>query len=177
MADKKIRIECPKCKTKLLIRYAEGIEKKKIVCPKCKEKSIVADCKTCEEEQQEEVKTQINTGWYTPTKTIGQLVYSNGSEMQVFKLKEGVNIIGRSTTGKSLATILVDDHSKVLSRRHFIITVKEEGAYYEHELCLANTNVNKTMLNSEQLTEDDVIIMNFGDTVRCGIHRFELMEQ
>lgn len=176
MAEK-LKLECPKCKTKLLIRYQEGIEKKNIICPKCKTKSVVANCNPQREQEPSDADTQVLNGWYMPTKTIGQLVYSRGSEMQVFELKEGVNIIGRKTEGKSMATIQIEDPQKTLSRRHLILTVKEVENHYEHELAMANTKTNRTTLNGDTLEAEDIIVLNYGDVIRCGAHRFEFTEK
>lgn len=172
--SKVVKIECPKCKQTLVVNYTDGLERKSILCPKCHTKSKIQNCKFDMEEKEEE--TTISSSWYRPTKCVGALLYDNGKEIEVFHLIEGINTVGRkSDTTK--ASIQVCDNEKVISREHFKIdVVKTDNSIVEHRFSLIKSEVNETTLNGEIVYDEDVIVLNYDDIIRCKGKSFKFME-
>jgi len=168
------KIECPKCKKTIVVDYVDGIETKSIICPNCHIKSKILNCNYELVDKVEE--TTVSTSWYRPTECVGDLVYDNGNSIEVFHLTEGINIIGRKSNAKTNASILVNDDEKVISREHFKIeVVKTDGTIVEHRLSLVKAGVNDTTLNGAILYEEDIIVLNFDDVIRCKGKSFKFL--
>ena len=170
-----VKLTCPKCNTHLTINNHTDLERKKVTCPRCKTTSSIADFKPqCIES---DLSTKISNSWYNPTYKIGYLVYSQNEEIQIFRLKEGFNCIGRQSDSHYEGTIQIIDASMTLSREHFHINVVKIGECFEHRISLASDSVNTTLLNGLPLFPEDIIVLNYGDTILCHSHRFDFVEQ
>lgn len=170
--SKIVKIECPSCGKTLVVRYMEGLESKSILCPKCQAKSKVQDCHCVMEEKNDE--TEISSSWYRPTECVGDLIYCHGDEIEIYHLKKGINVIGRKSK-QGGATIQVEDEENVISREHLRIEViRTTEEVVEHRVSLAKANVNETFLNGEMLHEQDIIVLNFEDVIKCKNKQFKI---
>lgn len=170
-----VKLVCPKCNTHLTISNHTDLEGKKVTCPRCKTTAIITDFKP--QYIESDLSTKISESWYNPTYKIGYLVYSQSEEIQIFRLKEGFNCIGRQSDSHCTETIQIPDASMTLSREHFYINVVKVGNCFEHRISLASDSVNTTLLNGQPLFPEDIIVLNYGDTISCYNHRFDFIEQ
>lgn len=97
--------------------------------------------------------------------TIGRLLLPGCT--QPVQLKIGSNIIGRKANS-STATILVDDPSRMMSRTHFYINVRQSVTGMFHSFYLTPGAKNPTFLNGNKVDPDDKYFLNDGDRIRIG---------
>ncbi len=170
-----VKLVCPQCNAQLTINYSDNLERKNVTCPRCKTKAFIADYNPQRIEL--DLVTKISESWYNPTYKMGYLVYYQKEDIQVLRLKEGLNCIGRQADDNRTGIIQIPDTSMTLSREHFYINVVKVGERFEHRISLASDSLNTTLLNGLPLYPEDIIVLNYGDIISCCDHRFDFCEQ
>lgn len=177
-----IKIKCPNCGAVLAVKKTAGIEGKSLTCPVCKENSPYNSFKPIIERKQEEhteypkeygasadyhnehtTNTEINENL---NYTLGQLK-AIASNIPLFRLKTGKNIIGRKATASMADFQIPTNDSKRLSREHLIIEVKKiPGKGFVHFASLYKMKSNATFINNERLEYGDCVVLQHGDILK-----------
>jgi pSer/pThr/pTyr-binding forkhead associated (FHA) protein len=135
-------------------------------CPKCKHPVPVSllSQKEGEETSSDTVlirSVKSNTGQIT-------VLFDNETPQQVFRLCEGVSIIGRQSSKPSRATISIQTADKTMSREHIRVEVKKDGkGGYKHYLS-DNNSKNHTLYNSNNLEDGEQVVLNDNDEIIIG---------
>lgn len=164
-----IAVKCPHCQVGLKVDEGKiplGITSFK--CPKCK-KPIPVELlakETAPRREAEEPVTEV----VQPVKTsAGRLTVLADADtpQQVFPLHEGVTIAGRKSNA-SKAVIAIETTDKSMSREHIRIEVKKEPkGGYKHYLS-DNNSKNRTLYNSNYLSEGEVVVLSDNDEIVVG---------
>ncbi len=181
----KQKIKCPQCGCVMKAQVVPGMETKNITCPICGHK----DKYTVFYEHMSRVKPPKPSGedtvygnekaQYDGETEVGeqtQIDYGVGTLMVVrnnkavpppFKLKYGMNVIGRNAHN-STATIKIDcpKDSLRMSRAHLDICVERKGGGTLHRAKLHKESVNATYLNSTKMEYGDEFVLKNGDRFR-----------
>lgn len=168
------RIKCPHCGAVLKVVAKAGFENKPLKCPVCSEVSLFKEYKEIIQKTDETMlpnqdndSTSLQAG-KAQQKTINTMIGSIkvlGAKEELYKLKEGKNVIGRmSSSSNADIQIKADNH---LSREHIIIDVKNiPGMGKVHYLSLHKEKVNATFVNDERLMFGDSIVLQNGDRIK-----------
>ncbi len=175
-----IKIKCPYCGAVLAVKKTVGIETKTLKCPVCKESSPYNGFKQVVNKKREE-HTEYPKGHSAASSsdeqmhtklneilnyTLGQLKIVN-SNVPVFRLKVGKNIVGRKATASTADFQIYTGESKRLSREHLSIEVKKvpkKGFVHYASLCKMKSNA--TFINADRLEYGECVILQHGDLLK-----------
>ena len=153
MSNVKYQIECPNCHTRVTVEYFDGIESKQLQCGVCK---LTLPFNSYLKVQRTIVKPV--------TPVIGQLQIKSTGD--IYPLFEGEYIIGRTGTAKEAGLkLVVSDRS--MSRLHLKMKVVKTTLNYYHSVENAE-NQKPTYINGRELQQDEVVYLNYGDTLKMG---------
>ena len=113
----------------------------------------------------EETKMMLDT-----TKEVGWLVvHDEKTSQQTLSLKQGKQIVGRtSEEADKKADLMIDTEDVYMSRKHFIINVEQNASggfdYYLSD----NSAKNKTFLKTKELNKGDEFTLQDGDIIQAG---------
>lgn len=153
MSNKTKKVECPneKCRAILTIPVIDDCEGKMLQCPVCKTRNQLKDFADYEP------KTILSGGH----NTLGNLVYDGKS----YPLLEGRNLIGRMHS-TSCATLQLPTNDNTMSRNHCCIDVVAVGENKFKHIISNTENKNPTMVNEYELKDDDLLVLENGDTIK-----------
>lgn len=161
------QIKCPWCSAVLSVKLQVGSENKSLTCPVCKRSSLLAEYKPYIALQEEHTCYPTASNIVATSEDnalIGRLVILTTG--QVYELKSGENIIGRSAS-VSKANIRLDSLiNKRISREHLIISVTQvNGRGLIHTLSLYKERLNPTAVNGDILAFGDKVVLKHGDII------------
>ena len=177
------RVTCPKCKSTLEVKSAEGITEKSITCPKCGAGLLVRFRKESETTNyesrfnKETGELQQNAHTSNTPSTEGGTVFMNSADSGKmgkllyngvsYPLQIGINTSGRKAT-TSPATVQIATTDRSMSRSHAIIEVSKLYDGRIHTVIRNSENKNPTFVSGHLLIENDRIILNNGDVIQMG---------
>lgn len=170
--DDIIKIKCPRDGGVLTVKRVPGIEDKYVTCPVCNTRMRFTDFTI--------VGAGGNSGNDDDTQYAGMqgagaagaernpvpgMLTMKGQPQKTYKLRPGVNIIGRRATNSN-ATIQIDCPGKRMSREHLVIEVsRQPGEGYIHYARLYKSQVNATFINGLQLEDGDILELYHGNVI------------
>lgn len=161
-------IQCPKCKTKKKIKINEELRGKKIsfLCKTtgCNEKiSTIIPSKT--QSPQARKTIILNTKSDHSVASI-ILMDENGNTPKIYKIKKGINIVGR-IANKTLADIAIESDDRYMSRTHCTITTSSIGENTQY-IIKDYQSKNDTFINGLLLKKEEEIYLQNDDILQLG---------
>lgn len=180
MAGNYIKIKCPQCGAVLSVKPMAGLQTKNVTCPVCKYKGLFTTFKIHAPNQQESNDFSDSTqyagggghGGFSDDTDLGHKFNQSPGQLrvlptgQVFRLKEGRNVIGRQAAHSSANIQLPTGSGRRMSREHIVIDVQNiNGKGMTAYISLFKKEVNKTLVNGNQLVYGDMIVLKDGNVV------------
>lgn len=166
----KLRVKCPNCRSILEIEKTPGVGDKMLTCPICRFRAKVLEFqqqsvgKKQQAESSDDRPTMVNPGMMD--RTIGSLYFGT----KEFALHKGENTIGRKSMAGHAEVQICDEHGEVdmyMSKQHAVIIIREGPIGFQHILKPTRPK-NPIKINSVPLTNEDIIVLQWGDELTFG---------
>jgi len=191
MEEKKVRIQCPKCKTFLNVGNPKNEPMVQFLCPVCKAPLRVAFQKAPNNNAPSPGETQYvpGPGYSQPGTSGGETQYPGGGglpqpgETQIapvqakpgyllfrgksYPLQVGPNSVGRAAA-TSQADVQIETSDRYMSRQHFKIFVHRMTNGGLKAILSNDQNKNATYVNGQKIAGSDQIELADGYQIECG---------